>query len=52
MATILTDVGLLATSVLGMVGDTAAVIVAEPVLLIPVGLGLLGAGIGIFKAFF
>lgn len=52
MATMLTDLGLVATNVIGMVGDVAAVIVAEPVLLIGVGIGVLGAAVGIFRKFF
>lgn len=51
MAAILTNVSLLVTAIVGWIGDIAAAVVAQPLLLIPVGVGLLGTGVGIFKGF-
>lgn len=51
MATLLTDVGLVVTSVTGMIGTVVGAVVAEPLLLIPVAIGLLGSGVALVKRF-
>jgi len=46
MAAILTDVGLVATSLTGMIGDFAGAIVAEPVIMLFVVISVVGVGFG------
>lgn len=48
MATLLSDLGTVATEVLGVVGDVASTIVSTPILLFTTGVLFLGAAIGIF----
>lgn len=48
MATLLSSLGTVATSVLDYVGDIAEVIVAQPLLLLTVGFLFIGGCIGIF----
>lgn len=48
MATLLTTLGSVATSVLGIVGEVCTTIVAQPLLLMTTGILLLGGAIGIF----
>lgn len=47
--TTLSSVKTVFTFLLGLVTDVLAVIVANPILLIPIGAGLVGTGIMIFK---
>lgn len=50
VATLLTSVGSVFTKVIGWVGDVAATIAGEPILLLAcVGIPLCGLGIGMFK---
>ena len=50
VATLLTSVGSVFTKVIGWVGDVAATIADEPILLLAcVGIPLCGLGIGMFK---
>lgn len=49
MAALITAIGGISTYVISLVGDVATVIVATPILLIPLGLGLLGSGVALFK---
>ena len=51
MATILTDLGLVVTAVVGMVGEIVTEIVSNPLLLIGFGIGLLGAGVALVRRF-
>lgn len=51
MAEIITGIGALSTTIIGYVGALATAVVAAPILLIPVGVGILGVGVGIFKGF-
>lgn len=48
MASLLTDLGTVGTSVLDTVSDVAGVIVAQPLLLLTVGFLFIGGVIGIF----
>lgn len=48
MAALLTSLGEVVSAVLGYVGDICAVIVAQPVLLLTMGILLIGGAIGIF----
>lgn len=48
MATLLADLGTVATKVLAFVGDVCATIVDEPLLLLTVGFLFIGGVIGIF----
>jgi len=50
VATLLTSVGSVFTKVIGWVGDVAATIADEPILLLAcVGIPLCGLGVGMFK---
>ena len=50
VATLLTSVGSVFTKVIGWVGDVAATIAGEPILLLAcVGIPLCGLGVGMFK---
>ena len=50
IATLLTSVGSVFTKVIGWVGDVAATIADEPILLLAcVGVPLCGLGVGLFK---
>lgn len=50
VATLLTSVGSVFTNVIGWVGDVAATIAGEPILLLAcVGIPLCGLGVGMFK---
>lgn len=50
IATLLTSVGSVFTKVIGWVGDVAATIADEPILLLAcVGIPLCGLGVGMFK---
>lgn len=50
VATLLTSVGSVFTKVIGWVGDVAATIAGEPILLLAcVGIPLCGLGVGLFK---
>ena len=50
VATLLTSVGSVFTKVIGWVGDVAATIAGEPILLLAcVGIPLSGLGVGMFK---
>ena len=50
VATLLTSVGSVFTKVIGWVGDVAATIADEPILLLAcVGVPLCGLGVGMFK---
>lgn len=51
MAALLTDLGLVCTNLITTIGSVATAIVAQPLLLIPLGIGLLGAGVGLVKRF-
>ena len=51
METILTSVGLVVTNVTGMIATVTTAVVAQPILLIPVALGLLGSGVALVKRF-
>lgn len=51
MEALLTSLGLVVTSTVGIVGSVATAVVAQPLLLIPFGFGLLGAGIAVVKRF-
>lgn len=48
IATLLADLGPVATKVLAIVGEVCTTIVAQPVLLLTMGILLLGGAIGIF----
>jgi len=50
MAALLTELGLVGTFIMGLVSDIVTTIVAEPLLLIPFGLGLMFSGVGLYKA--
>ena len=43
--------GSIVTTVTGMIGTVVTAVVAQPLLLIPVGLGLLGSGVALVKRF-
>lgn len=49
MGAIITSIGGISTYVISLVTDVASTIVATPILLIPLGLGLLGSGVALFK---
>lgn len=49
MDLIITAIGGISTYVIGLVSTVATTIVATPILLIPLGLGLLGSGVALFK---
>jgi len=51
MAAILTDLGLVVTQVITTLGSVVTAIVAQPLLLIGVGIGLLGSGVALVKKF-
>lgn len=51
MAAILTSVGAVVTAVTGYLGDIVGAVVAQPLLLIPVSIGLLGSGVALVKKF-
>lgn len=51
MAGLLTDVGLVVAEIVSYVADVAGAIIAQPLLLIPIGIGLLGSGVGLVKRF-
>lgn len=51
MATILTDVGLFATSALDVMTDVVTAVVAQPVLLIGIIAGIMLTGVGLVKKF-
>lgn len=48
LSALLTSLGSVATEVLSLVGDVCTTIVAQPVLLLTMGILLLGGSIGIF----
>lgn len=48
MATLLTDLGTVATSVIDYVGNVCEVIVGQPLLLLTVGFLFIGGVVGIF----
>ena len=48
MTNLLSQLGAVVTAVIGYVGDICAVIAAEPILLLTMGILLLGGAIGIF----
>lgn len=48
---LLTSMGLVVTQVVGEIGTLVTAVVAQPILLIPISLGLLGAGVGLVKKF-
>lgn len=50
METQLTTIKPIFTFLLGLVTDVLAVIIANPIMLIPIGAGLVFTGIGIFRA--
>lgn len=50
LATFLADVGTVITSAVTWVGTFVGVIVSTPVLLVPTGLGIAGACIGLYHA--
>lgn len=49
MDNLITAVTGVSAYVIGIVSQVAAVIIAQPILLIPLGLGLLGSGVALFK---
>jgi hypothetical protein len=49
MTTLLTQLGEVVTSVTSTGTDIIAVIMANPLLLLPFGIAFLGAGVGLFK---
>lgn len=51
MATLLADLGLVATEAISYVGDIAGTIVGEPLLLLTVGFLFIGGCVGIFGRF-
>lgn len=51
MEIILTSVGLVVTAIVGYIGTVVTAVVGQPLLLIPVGIGLLGSGVGLVKRF-
>lgn len=51
MTTLLADFGLVVDSIVTMAGKVITLIVDTPLLLIPVAIGFLGAGIGLVKTF-
>ena len=51
LSAILTSLALIPVTVVGFIGDIVGAVVANPVLLIPIGLGLLGTGVGLVKKF-
>lgn len=52
MAGMLTDLGLVVTDAVGYVGDVADMIVATPLLLLPVGFFVIGGAAGLLRRFF
>jgi len=48
LATVISSIGTIFTAGLGWVGQTAATVAAEPLLLLPYGLAFIGIGIGLF----
>lgn len=48
-ATVMEVLGTVVTAVMGYMGELVDIIVAEPLLLIPVGIFLVGASIGLAK---
>lgn len=52
MTQLITSLGLVSTQVISTISTVASAVVAQPVMLIGVGIGLLGAGVGIVKKFF
>ena len=51
MTAILATVSLVVTEVVSFIGTVATAVVAQPILLIPVALGLLGSGVALVKRF-
>ena len=51
MATIMTSMTSVVTTVTGFVTTIVGVVVGQPLLLIPIGLGLLGSGVALVKKF-
>jgi len=51
MAEILAMLGSVVTSVVGILGEVVTAVVAQPLLLIGVGIGLLGSGVALVKKF-
>jgi len=51
MAALLTDLGSVVTSCVGFITTIVTAVVAQPLLLIPVGIGLLGTGVALVKKF-
>lgn len=51
MSAILTSIGEIVTAVTGYIGTVVTAIVAQPLLLIPIGVSLLGAGVGLVRKF-
>lgn len=51
MAALLTDFGLVVDTIITMAGSVIGLVVGAPLLLIPIAIGFLGAGIGLVKTF-
>lgn len=51
MALLLTDFGAVVTAVVGYIGTIVTAVVAQPLLLIGVAIGLLFTGVGLVKRF-
>ena len=51
MAGILTSVSLVVSTVVGFITTIVVAVVAQPILLIPVAIGLLGTGVVLVKKF-
>jgi len=51
MATLFDNLSTVTTGILDITKDVASTVVATPVLLIGVGIGLIGIAVGIFKRF-
>lgn len=49
MSSILTELGLVVTEVIGMVGEVATTIMSQPLLLLGFGIAFLAAGVAFFK---
>lgn len=45
----MTELGTVATTIMGVVSDVIDVVVAQPILMIGLAAGLLGTGIALFK---
>lgn len=51
MVELLENFGAVATSVIGMAGETVTFVVSNPILLVPVAFGFFAAGVGLVKKF-